>query len=289
MKLLVIGKEGQLAQSIAERAGEGHEIYRSCREEFDLFRPEELKPLIDRIEPDAIINASAYTAVDKAETERETAHALNAIAPAKMAEIAAGYQLPFIHFSTDYVFSGTGENAFTEDDATAPVNYYGETKLAGEKGVLDAHNDALIIRTSWVYSPFGNNFVKTMLRLAADRDLLTVVGDQWGCATCALDLADATLAAIRHYEKNGSFGANLAHFAGHGETNWAEFAQYIFEMSAQNDGPSAQVKAITTAEYPTDAKRPENSRLNSDLFTQHFGQKSPHWKIATQQVVTRIV
>lgn len=287
MRILVTGRDGQVAQSLAGDS-RGHELVFAARPELDLARPETIRPLVERIRPDAIVSAAAYTAVDKAEEERELAMTVNGAAPGMLADAAAAVGAPILHLSTDYVFDGQGERAWREDDAVAPINAYGATKLAGEQAIAAAGADFAILRTAWVYSPFGHNFAKTMLRLAETRDSLNVVEDQVGCPTSALDIADAIHAVLGAWQR-GEGGVGIFHFAGTGEASWAEFAREIFAGSAARGGPSATVNGIPTSAYPTPAARPANSRLDCSRFADSFGHRAPPWQQSLQRVLDQLI
>ena len=292
MRLLVTGRDGQVAASLLE-AGQAHagvEIVAIGRPELDLARPGTIIDAIAAGKPDIVVSAAAYTAVDQAEDEPDIAFAVNATGAGKVAEAAARLGVPIIHLSTDYVFDGSGSRAYVETDTTAPLGVYGASKLAGELAVAAAGPRHLILRTAWVYSPFGRNFVKTMLRLAADRDEISVVADQWGNPTCALDIADAVLHAATMLPRERSFAAfGTYHLAGTGETNWSGFARHILDTSRAAGGPWAQVRDIATKDYPTKARRPANSRLSSAKFAAVFGWSAPEWRQSTERVVRRIV
>ncbi|TIS89695.1 dTDP-4-dehydrorhamnose reductase [Mesorhizobium sp.] len=292
MRLVVTGREGQVVQSLLE-AGQGLdgvEIVAVGRPQLHLARPETVIAALAASRPDIVVSAAAYTAVDQAEDEPDAAFAVNAVGAGKVAEAAARLGVPVIHLSTDYVFDGAGTGSYVETDATAPHSVYGASKLAGEQAVAAVNPRHLILRTAWVYSPFGRNFVKTMLRLAADRDEIAVVADQWGNPTSALDIAHAILhsAAMLHGNKGfGSFG--IYHLAGTGETSWSGFARHILDTSAMQGGPTARVRDIATADYPTKAERPRNSRLSTAKFAAAFGWTAPEWRKSTQQVVHRLL
>lgn len=278
MKILVTGREGQVAQSLAERAG-SHELVFAARPGFDLLDPASIEATIADVRPEMIISAAAYTAVDQAEDEPERAMAANGEAPGVIGRAAAKIGAPVLHLSTDYVFDGSGERAWTEDDPTGPIGTYGRTKLAGEEAVASSGARYAILRTAWVYSPFGNNFVKTMLRLAETRDALNVVADQFGNPTSALDIADALMAVVSRWRDAPEHGANTVyHVAGRGTTNWADFARAIFAESAKQGGPGCTVTSIATAEYPTKAVRPANSRLDCTRFERTFDYRAPKWE-----------
>ncbi|WP_426029381.1 dTDP-4-dehydrorhamnose reductase [Caulobacter sp. DWP3-1-3b2] len=260
--ILVFGRHGQVARELAF-LGEmtGRPMVFAGRETLDLNDFGAVEGLIIQNVPSAVINAAAYTAVDKAEIEPEVAYALNRDAPAAMARACAARDLPFVHFSTDYVFAGDLDRPYVETDPTGPTGAYGASKLAGEEAVAAAGGTAIILRTSWVYSAQGANFVKTMLRLAADRDELGVVGDQLGRPTWARDCAEAALLAVDALTVDRSL-TGVYHLSGAGDASWADLAKAVFEISAVRGGPSAHVRAIATEAYPTPAKRPANSRLD---------------------------
>ncbi|MER9137254.1 dTDP-4-dehydrorhamnose reductase [Mesorhizobium sp. M0830] len=292
MRLVVTGREGQVAASLLEagRRSAGVEVVAIGRPELDLARPEMVIEPIAAAKPDIVVSAAAYTAVDQAEDEPDLAFAVNAVGAGKVAEAARRLGVPIIHLSTDYVFDGSKDSAYVETDATAPASVYGASKLAGEQAVASANPRHLILRTAWVYSPFGKNFVKTMLRLAADRDEISVVADQWGNPTSALDIADAILHAAAQLHDGKSFGApGTYHLAGTGEANWSGFARHILDTSRVSGGPWARVRDIATMDYPTKARRPANSRLSSAKFASVFGWNAPDWRQSTETVVRRLV
>lgn len=278
MKILVTGRDGQVAQSLAERA-HGHELVFAARPSFDLLDPSSIERTMAEVRPELVISAAAYTAVDQAEDEPELAMAANGEAPGIIGRAAAKIGAPVLHLSTDYVFDGSGERAWREDDATGPIGTYGKTKLAGEKALAFSGARYAILRTAWVYSPFGNNFVKTMLRLAETRDALNVVADQYGNPTSALDIADALMVIVNRWQGDPLPGADAVyHFAGTGTTNWADFARAIFAESAARGGPACTINAISSLQYPTKAIRPANSRLDTSRISQVFGYTAPRWE-----------
>jgi dTDP-4-dehydrorhamnose reductase len=237
-----------------------------------------------------IVSAAAFTAVDKAEAERDAAFAVNQAGAAAIATAARRLDVPLIHLSTDYVFDGTKPDPYVESDPTGPTGVYGASKLAGEEAVLAAHDNVAILRTAWVYSPFGANFVKTMLRLAADRDEVSVVADQRGNPSSALDLADGIIAvAANMLASSDPARRGIFHMTGRGDASWAEFAAAIFEASAAGGGPSARVKPIGTADYPTPARRPANSRLAGDKLARAHHVRLPEWRQSTATIVARLV
>lgn len=289
MRILVTGRDGQVAQSLAER-GTRHGLTFVGRPNFDLANPSSIERAIAAANPDLVVSAAAYTAVDKAEEDAETARAVNAEGPGVLARAAARIGARIIHLSTDYVFDGRLDRPYRDDDPVAPMGVYGATKLAGEEAVAASAARYAIVRTAWVYSPFGANFVKTMLRLAADREELAVVDDQRGCPTSAFDIADAILRIVEVWETDAGRGSDaIYHVAGSGETDWAQFARTIFTLSAERGGPSARVKGIPTTSYPTPARRPANSRLDTGRFAQIFGYRAPEWRASLAPVVARLV
>lgn len=293
MRIVVTGgPDGQILLSLMERgAAARHEIVALGRPELDLAGDgDAIMRTVAATRPDAIVSAAAYTAVDKAETERDLAFAINGTGAGAVAQAAQKLGVPIVHISTDYVFAGSKPKAYTEDDPTGPVSVYGASKLAGEEAVLAASPNAAVLRTAWVYSPFNANFVKTMLRLAADREEVGVVGDQHGNPTSALDIADALLAIVGNLVASDGAGLRgVFHMTGQGEASWAEFAERIFATSAAAGGPSARVRAITTADYPTPAARPANSRLDSSKLARVHGVRLPEWRGSTDEVVRRLV
>lgn len=288
MKILVTGRDGQVAQSLAERIA-GHELVFAGRPDLDLADAASIERTVAAVNPDLVISAAAYTAVDKAEDEPELAMAVNGEGPGVLARAAAKIGASVIHLSTDYVFDGSLDRPYREDDPVAPIGAYGASKLAGEEAVAASGARHAILRTAWVYSPFGNNFVKTMLRLAETRDALNVVEDQLGCPTSALDIADGIAAVIAAWQADPARGADrVYHLAGTGETNWADFARAIFAGSAARGGPSAEVTGIPTSGYPTRAKRPANSRLDCSRLADTFGWRAPAWQDSLEVVLGRL-
>ena len=286
MRMIVTGREGQVVRSLVERArGSGVEVVPLGRPELDLGGPAaRIESTIEEARPDIVVSAAAYTHVDRAESEPDLAFAINEHGARAVARASRKIGAPLIHLSTDYVFDGLNSEPYLEADPTGPSGVYGASKLAGEKAVLDEHNQSVVLRTAWVYSPFGSNFVKTMLRLASERDEVAVVADQRGNPTSALDIADAILAIARDIRVGGIF-----HMAGTGEASWAELAEEIFVASAKAGGPTATIKPIATADYPTAARRPSNSRLNTDGLEQSYGIRLPEWRPSLGRVVTRLV
>jgi dTDP-4-dehydrorhamnose reductase len=289
MRIAVTGREGQVARSLLERARDGTEIVLVGRPNLDLADPSTIAPALQAARPDLVVSAAAYTAVDMAENEPGIAHAVNAVGAGAVASAAAALGVPVVHLSTDYVFDGSKQGAYVETDQTGPIGVYGASKLAGEQAVAAANPRHAILRTAWVYSPFGKNFVRTMLRLAEARDELTVVADQVGNPTSALDIADAILAAAPQLLSGRTDVFGIFNLAGTGTTNWADFAREILAASDRIGGPSARVTDLTTAQFPTLARRPANSHLSSEKFARTFGWTAPDWRASTNQVVARLV
>ncbi len=277
--ILVFGESGQVATELKRILPDA--VFLS-RQEADLSNPAACAAAITERRPAAVINAAAYTAVDKAESDEETALNVNATAPGAMARAAAGLGIPFVHISTDYVFAGTGEKPFSPDDPTAPLGAYGRTKLAGEQLVARAGGPFAILRTSWVFSAHGGNFVKTMLRLAESRVSLTIVADQVGGPTSARAIAFACKVMAEQLIKDPA-KSGIYHFSGAPDTSWAGFARAIFEMA----GRAVTVTDIPTSDYPTPAKRPLNSRLDCSALSA-FGLARPDWRADLAQVLTEL-
>lgn len=282
MRLLVFGQTGQVARELARRLPAGVTAEFLGRDRADLADPAACAAAVTAAQADAVINAAAWTAVDRAETEEAAAHIVNSEAPAAMARACAARGMPFLHLSTDYVFDGAGTAPFRPDDATAPQNAYGRTKRAGELAIIDSGAQALILRTSWVVSAHGANFVKTMLRLGAQRDSLNVVADQIGGPTPAASIADALFVAAQAILQGQAGG--IHHFSGAPDTSWADFARAIMAGA----GFACAINDITTADYPTPAKRPHNSRLDCSGFTGAFGVVRPDWKTGLAEIISEL-
>ena len=263
-RVLVIGKTGQLARELAAASPPaGFQLEMLGRDQMDLSRPEDAAQAVRDRAPDLVLLAAAYTAVDKAETDEAAARLVNAEAPGAIARVCAELGAPLVHVSTDYVFDGSKPEPYGESDPIAPIGAYGRTKAEGEALIAASAARAAVLRTSWVYSPYGANFVKTMLRLAESRDEVSVVGDQLGRPTAAADLAAAVLAMGERLLQDEAAAEGVFHYSGAGDATWAEFAEAIFEGAARRGRPGARVRRITTAEFPTPARRPANSRLNT--------------------------
>lgn len=279
MKALVFGKTGQVATELVRLASQDVQIEALGRDQADLTNPDACAKRIADSDADVVINAAAYTAVDQAESQPELAMAVNGVAPTAMAMAAAEKGLPFLHVSTDYVFDGAGDLAFAPSDETGPLGVYGRTKLEGENGVRAAGGRYAILRTSWVFSVHGGNFVKTMLRLSDTHPELGIVSDQIGGPTPARDIA-ATLLEMARQMHAGAQGGTY-HYSGTPDTSWAGFANEIFAQ-AQRD---VRVKEIATVDYPTPAQRPLNSRLNCEVLETEFGIRQPDWTVGLARVL----
>lgn len=285
MSILVLGRSGQLARELARL---DPALRLAGREAIDLERPETVAAAIRERRPRAVINAAAYTAVDKAESERDRAFAVNAVSVGEAAQACAALGAPFVQVSTDYVFDGTKAAPYLEDDPVAPLNVYGESKAAGERAALAAGPAVAVVRTAWVVSPHGANFVKTMLRLAGEREEIAVVADQIGAPTHAADLARACHVLARKLLAADPAARGVFHFTGAGEASWADVAEAVFAASSARGGPSARVRRITTAEYPTPARRPANSRLASGRIAA-LGLTPAPWRERVEACVAGVV
>ena len=288
--VLVIGASGQLARSLAEIRRAGIRVVALGRPDIDLTNVASLETALLEHMPDFVVNAAAYTAVDKAEEEEVQAYALNAQGPADLARLCQDRDIPLIHISTDYVFDGSGRRPYTENDSVAPLGVYGASKLEGERLVADTCPRHIIFRTSWVYSPFGSNFVKTMLRLAGERDEVGVVSDQIGNPTYAPHLASAILDMLLKLGDQSPESPlwGIYHSAGTGEASWYEFASEIFKESQAHNGATAITRPIMTKDFPTPAKRPGNSRLDATKLYEKFHIRIPDWQVGVAECVERL-
>jgi dTDP-4-dehydrorhamnose reductase len=284
-KVLVTGANGQLGWELqqAAKANLNFEFIFLDRSAMDLSNPDGLLKIIESYAPSAIINTAAYTAVDKAETEKSLAHVINAEAVAELASITKNKNIPFITYSTDYVFSGNAAIPYVTDTQLAPVNYYGKTKADGEQMALAANPDSIIIRTSWVFSSHGNNFVKTMIRLMKERDSLNIVGDQQGRPTYARDLATASIQILNALNL-GLPIKGIYHFANTGETTWFDFAQKIKELA----GLECTLTPINSDQFPTPAKRPNYSVLDTQKIEKELNLHIPHWELALSDCILQL-
>jgi len=290
MRIAVTGSRGQLASSLIERAHGDVEIVALRRPAFALEDRRAVLDGIEMVEPDVVINAAAYTAVDKAEAEEDLAVRVNGEGAGHVAEATARIGVPLLHLSTDYVFDGALDRPYREDDPTGPISVYGRSKLIGEKRVAERCPDSVILRTAWVYSPFGANFVRTMLRLNETRDEVGVVADQRGNPTSALDIADALLAVAMRIRVDASPTLRgVFHMTGSGEATWADFAEAVFANAHARGRRLTRVKRLTTADYPTPARRPANCRLDSEKLRRVFGLALPEWRASLAVCCARLL
>lgn len=288
MHILVTGKNGQVTRCLQEIAlQKGLDLSVIGRPEINFEHPDNIRTAIISQKPDIIISAAAYTMVDKAETEAEIANQVNANAPEIIAKTANELKIPLIHISTDYVFSGDKNGAYVEDDKTAPIGEYGKSKLAGENAIIANTTNYVILRTSWVYSPYGNNFVKTMLRLSHSRDEINVVADQYGCPTYAFEIARACLEiAQKLHDDAAPELRGIFHLTAQGKTNWAAFAKAIFTVYQKLGEKPVKVNKITTLDYPTPAKRPANSLLSGEKLYKVYGIKLDEWQKSLNECIS---
>jgi dTDP-4-dehydrorhamnose reductase len=292
MKILVTGATGQVGWEAARSVSVvGHSV--ACdRSVLDLSRVETLGPALDKIRPEVIVNAAAYTAVDRAEEEAELANRINGEAVGEIGRWAHNHRALVIHYSTDYVFDGTADHAYTEQDVSCPLNAYGRSKLLGEQALAASGCDYLTFRTTWVYGARGKNFLLTMLRLASERETLRVVADQFGAPTSARMIADLTahvIAKAAAERQAGTFESGLYNLTAEGRTSWHEFAKSIIDAAREmtDDGriKTTSVEPIPAAAYPTPAARPANSSLDGSAFDRRFGLNRPHWQASMMQVL----
>lgn len=297
MRILLTGTSGQVGGALLPLLREQHDVLALRHGEFDLSQPNTLEVVLDRLKPDLIVNPAAYTAVDRAEEEPELALRVNAGAPSAIARWAARCTVPLVHFSTDYVFDGSGEAPWREEDACRPLSSYGRSKWEGEKAIKSSGAPHLIIRTSWVYAASGANFLRTIERLARERDELRVVADQFGAPTSASSIAEAVSAILARRRTAAGLAADFAaakglvHVADAGCTSWHGFASAIVEGLKARGWPvkAATVRPITTREFPTRAARPANSRLDLSRLSQVFGVNTSRWELALRRELDRLL
>jgi len=295
MNILLTGKHGQLGFELQRSLAPLGEIHAVDVADCNLADAEPIRTLVREIKPDLIVNPAAYTAVDRAESEPGLARAINTDAPGILGEEAQKLGAWVIHYSTDYVFDGARQGAYVETDATNPQSVYGTTKRDGELALQRSGCRSLILRTSWVVGAHGGNFARTMLRLAAERESLNVVADQWGAPTSAALLADVTaqLVGRARREELDDFPFGLYHVAAGGETNWCDYARFVIERAVAAGQPlklgPENIRAITAAEYPTPARRPSNSRLDTSLFRSTFGLELPDWRSGVAHVLDQVL
>ncbi|WP_400770345.1 dTDP-4-dehydrorhamnose reductase [Methylosinus sporium] len=290
MRIAVTGTQGQIVTALRERADEETQIIALGRPQLDLADRDSVRTALNDARCDAIVNAAAYTAVDKAEQEEALALRVNGEGAGHVAEAADALGVPLIHFSTDYVFDGSAARPYREDDPTAPLGAYGRSKLEGEQRVAALCPNAAMLRTAWVYSPFGANFVRTMLRLGETREEVGVVADQLGNPTSALDIAEATLRIARRLcDDSAPQLRGVFHMTGAGDACWADVAEAIFARAAEHGRRPVRVRRITTADYPTPARRPANSRLDNTKLSQIYGVALPDWRPSLAACVDRLL
>lgn len=291
LRIAVTGWTGQVVCAMLERVPVGVEVIALRRPNLDLAIPKTIAPALRAARPDVIVNTAAYTAVDQAESEPELAMRVNGEAAGEAARAAAVLGIPMIQLSTDYVFDGALDRPYREDDPTGPISAYGASKLAGEQAVAAATGNHAILRTAWIYSPFGKNFVKTMLRLAETRDEVGVVADQAGCPTSALDIADAIFTVARNLtQRTDEAGLRgVFHMSAAGEAVWAGVAEAIFAERERQGGKPVRIKRIATTDYPTPARRPANSRLDCGKLALAHDVRLPEWQSSLRPCVARLL
>lgn len=295
-KILLTGVNGQVGHALQKKLTQ-HEVIALNREQLDLSDGAAIRRVVQMIQPDLIINPAAYTAVDKAETEPDLAYAINAIAPQILAEEAAKLDAALIHFSTDYVYEGSKTSAYLETDLVNPISVYGKSKLVGEDAIRAVGLPHLILRTSWVYGAYGKNFLKTIIRLASERDSLRIVADQYGAPTSSESIADAVATLLTAWQPQNSSQTGIYHLTNQGKTSWHGFSCAIVDeynrLAVSKNWPALKanvenIAGITTAEYPTPAARPANSSLNNDKLNQVFDVTLPDWQVGLKQVMQSI-
>lgn len=289
-KVLVTGGGGQVGLALARQVWPSDvKVVFPSRSQLDLTDANSIKRFFDDHHLSAVINCAAYTAVDAAEDDASDAFLCNAQGPAWLAEAAHRAGSEFIQVSTDYVFNGMGSTFYTEDSPVSPISVYGASKLAGEIAVRAAHPKSVVLRTAWVVSVHRNNFLKTMLRLGSERTRLSIVSDQYGCPTSAEDIASALKTIVVHQMENTYAPDGIFHFVNNGATNWCDFAKHIFRLAKEHGFSEPEVHAISSADYPTKAKRPSNSRLSTDKIRSLYGIEPRPWEIATKEIVDEIM
>jgi dTDP-4-dehydrorhamnose reductase len=293
MKILLTGKNGQVGFELNKKLSLMGEVIATDREELDLVNPNAIRQFIDQTKPDIIINSAAYTAVDKAESEPDLAYQINVTVPEVLAEKADDLNIPLVHFSTDYVFDGLKKEAYVETDKTNPQSVYGKTKCEGEEKVRK-HTKHIILRASWVFGSHGNNFLKTMINLMTDKESLNIVCDQWGSPASSSMLGDVTFKIVEAIFKGKDFsGYGTYHVTSDGETNWHGYASFIVsevtKLNLKVKCAPDQIHSILTSEYPTAAKRPLNSRLNTDKIKKTLMLELPHWESEVKRVLREII
>jgi dTDP-4-dehydrorhamnose reductase len=287
MRILVSGQHGQVSRELQRRLEGIGELIVLGRDQLDLAHPEQIRQQVQHVRPDLIINTAAYTAVDLAESEPETAFAVNAVAPGIFAEEALMLGIPLIHYSTDYVFDGTKVGSYNESDTANPLGVYGQSKLAGERAIADVQGKHLILRTSWVYSTHGRNFLLTMQRLLQENPEVRVVADQFGAPTWAGTIANSTLSLIKRWQADDVAAWGTYHLTAQGQTSWFGFAQAIVEVLRQQGKSCAKLLPIPSSDYPTPATRPLNSCLDCRRLQLDWGVEQPDWQTALRECLAK--
>jgi dTDP-4-dehydrorhamnose reductase len=283
MKILINGQNGQVSRELQRRLGGVGELIVLGRDQLDLAQPDHIRQHVQTVRPDLIINAAAHTAVDQAESEPELAFAINATGPGVLAEEALALGIPLIHYSTDYVFDGSKAEPYDEDDAPNPLGVYGKSKWAGEQAITAVQGQHLILRTSWVYSTHGRNFLLTMQRLLQEKPELRIVADQIGVPTWAGTIANSTVALIERWQAGQAGAWGTYHLTARGETSWFGFAQAIGDALREQGKPCANLLPIPSSDYPTPAARPLNSRLDCSRLQREWGVSQPDWQTALRE------
>lgn len=284
-KILIVGSGGQVGQALSS-AQNSHQIIALSHRDLNLNDHKEVFKSVEKYNPDVLINAAAYTNVDKAEEEIDKAFAINRDAVQNLALVCSNFSIPLFHISTDYVFNGDKESSYTEEDAVCPINVYGQSKTEGEKAIRDNLDQYIILRTSWVFSATGNNFVKTMLKLGLDHNRLSIVNDQKGCPTSARSIAEVLLRLVEKYLKGHEMTWGTYHYVNKPATTWFDFAQKIFDISkSYNRSPKPLLLPISTSDYPTAAKRPKNSEMDCNKIKKSFNIKQSDWNNELKMVI----
>ena len=291
MKILIAGAQGQVGKELVTIAKAcGHEVIAASRGDLDVTKEAGVIAFIIEHQPDIVINAAAYTAVDKAEKEQDIAYEINSNGAKNLAIACSKQKIPLLHISTDYVFDGSKAEPYSESDKVSPLGVYGDSKWQGEQAVRQQLVEHIILRVAWVFGAQGNNFVKTMLRLGKERDELNVVADQFGGPSSAKNIAETLMTLAERYQKDKNLQWGTYHYCGMPKTNWYDFAKEIFKQAKEKGliSKTIQVNAITTAEYPTPAKRPSNSMLDCEKIKNTFAIEMPNWKEALKEVVKKV-
>ena len=289
MKLFITGAQGQVGSELVSLANKkGYEIFAASRSELDITQSNNVLESITHFQPDIVVNAAAYTAVDKAEEEQALAYAINSDGAKNLALACSNLNIPLFHISTDYVFDGSKKEPYSEIDEVSPLGIYGLSKYTGEEVIRQQMQHYIILRVAWVFGAQGNNFVKTMLRIGKEREQLNVVNDQFGGPTPAKNIAETLIALAELYYKKKNLEWGIYHYCGKAKTSWYDFAKEIFSQASKSGLLTKEVKVnpIPTSEYPTPAARPENSMLNCTKINETFGIKMPNWSVALNEVLT---